>query len=39
MALLEINDVTKRFGGLTALAGVSFRVDAGCNHRDRRCYG
>jgi branched-chain amino acid transport system ATP-binding protein len=27
--LLEINNVTKRFGGLTALSEVSFRVEAG----------
>ncbi len=28
-ALLEINNVTKQFGGLTALSEVSFRVEAG----------
>ena len=29
MSLLEVQDVTLRFGGLTALDGVSFRVEAG----------
>jgi branched-chain amino acid transport system ATP-binding protein len=29
VALLEIDDVTKRFGGLTALEEVSFRVEEG----------
>jgi len=29
MALLELDDVTVRYGGLTAVAGVSLRVDAG----------
>ena len=28
-ALLEINNITKQFGGLTALSEVSFRVEAG----------
>jgi ABC-type branched-subunit amino acid transport system ATPase component len=29
MALLEVQEVTKRFGGLSALTGVSFQVDVG----------
>lgn len=29
MALLEVTDVTVRYGGLTAVAGVSFQVDPG----------
>lgn len=29
MALLEVRGLTKRFGGLTALSGVKFDVDAG----------
>jgi branched-chain amino acid transport system ATP-binding protein len=29
MALLELNGVTKRFGGLTAVNGVTFNVEAG----------
>lgn len=32
MALLEIRSLTKRFGGLTALDGVSFEVAAGTIH-------
>jgi len=29
MALLEVENVSKRFGGIQALAGVSFGVEAG----------
>jgi branched-chain amino acid transport system ATP-binding protein len=29
MALLELNGVTKRFGGLTAVNNVTFNVEAG----------
>jgi branched-chain amino acid transport system ATP-binding protein len=29
MSLIELNDITKRFGGLTAVDGVTFSVEAG----------